>query len=305
MASSVQATVHAQLQAFKSALEQANQHLVEVESLLDNLDQEFDSFSAHLQTETEQHVGRLHTLTSQCHSLDGELTQAFTELGEALTATEDTSAPCVEETVKHISELQHDNDGLVQKIDEADHSVEQLVQEVGHLADDTSHKVNDAAHHIVDTGHQAANKFGNELVHHVAELHQKVEQTFHTFEQEANNHLHDLEQEVGSYSQHIGEQAQHFAEQAQSAGNGVKDKLVSSVSDLENGVMGHLGDLGQNIQHFHDDFMKLSEFITSLSTEGIEVVSEVGHAIDTVNVGLNGVVKTVTNVKEILDEIGL
>lgn len=302
---SIQATVHAQLQAFKAALEQANQHIVEVESLLDNLDHEFDSFAAHLQSETEQHLGRLHTLTSQCHSLDGELTQAFGELGEALTATEDAAAPCVDETVKKVAELQNDNDGLVHKIDEADHSVEQLVQEVGHLAEDTSHKVNDAAQHIIETGHQTANKFGNELVHHVTELHQKVEQTFHSFEQEANNHLHDLEQEVGGYAQHIGEQAHHFAEHAQNAGNAAKDKLVSSVGELENGVMGHLGDLGQNIQHFHDDFMKLSEFITSLSTEGIEVVGEVGEAIGTINVGLNGVVKTVSNVKEILDEIGL
>jgi chromosome segregation ATPase len=302
---SIQATVHAQLQAFKSALEQANQHIVEVESLMDNLDHEFDSFSAHLQSETEQHLGRLHTLTTSCHSLDGELTQAFTELGEALTAAEDMALPCVEETVKKVAELQHENDGLVHKIDEADHSVEQLVQEVGHFAEDTSHKVNDAAHHIVETGHQTANKFGNELVHHVTELHQKVEHTFHTFEQEANNHLHDLEQHVGSYSHHVAEQAHHFAEHAQNAGNAAKDKLVASVSELEHGVMGHLGDLGQNIQHFHDDFMKLSEFITGLSTEGIEMVGELGEAIGTVNVGLNGVVKTVTNVKEILDEIGL
>jgi cell division septum initiation protein DivIVA len=299
------ASVQAQLHAFKAAIDLANGHVMEVDALMTTLDHEFDSFAAHVQSETAQHLTLLHGLTAQCHALDGELTHAFGDLSHAVSAAEQDLGQEVDTLEKEATNLQHENDGFVQKTEEADHSVEQIVQEAGHFADDTNAKVHDAAQHIIDTGHQTAEKFGNELVHHVNDLHQKIDQTYHGFEQDANNHLHTLEQDVHGYASHVSEQAQHFADQAHNAGNAAKDKLMATVHDLEHGVTGHLGDLAHDIQGFHDSFMKLSEFITTLTSEGVDAVSELGQAMDAANVGLNGVVKTVTNVKDILDEIHL
>ncbi len=299
------ASVQAQLHAFKAAIDQANQHVMEVDALMNTLDHEFETFASHLQTETEQHLTLLHGLTAQCHSLDSELAHAFGDLSHAVSAAEQELGQEVAELEKEATNLQHENDGFVQRTEESDHSVEQIVQDTSHFADDTNAKVHEAAQHIIDTGHQTAEKFGNELVHHVTDLHQKIDQTYHGFEQEANNHLHELGQEVHSYASHVSEQAQHFADQAHNAGNAAKDKLMASVHELEHGVTGHLGDLGHDIQTFHDSFMKLSEFITTLSNEGVVAVEDLGLVMEATNVGLNGVVKTVTNVKEILDEIHL
>lgn len=299
------ASVQAQLQAFKAAIDQANGHVLEVDGLMDSLDHEFETFASHLHSETEQHLTLIHGLTAQCHALDSELTQLFGELGSLVVSAEQDLGHEVDVLEKEAINLQHENDSFVQKTEEADHSVQQIVQDAGHLADDTNGKIHEASQHIIETGHQAANKFGNELVHHVTDLHQKIETTYHGFEQQANNHLQTLEHEVQGYASHVGEQAQHFADQAHSAGNAAKDKLMSSLHDLEQGVTGHLGDLGHNVEQFHDSFMKLSEFITTLSGEGVNAVGELGQAMDATNVGLNGVVKTVTNVKEILDEIHL
>lgn len=301
----IRAQVQAQLQAFKAAIDQSNQQVQELEGLMDNLDHEFESFASHLQSETQQHLKMLNGMTAKCHSLDSELTQVFTELTSTISAAEGHLDQEVNELEKESANLQRWNDGFVHKLEEADHDVERIVQDVGHHAQEAAHKIDEAANHIIETGHKTANKFGNELVDHVNSIHQKTDQVFHEFEQEANNHLHDLEQEVGNYGHHLTEQAQHFAEQAQNSGNEAKEKMMNTVHELEQGVMGHLGDLGQNVEHFHDSFIKMSEFITHLTAEGVETVDALGQAMDTVNVGLNGVAETVSNVKEILDEIGL
>ncbi len=301
----IHASVQAQLHAFKAAIDQANQHVMEVDNLMNSLDHEFESFAAHLQSETEQHLTLLHGLTAQCHALDSELAHAFGDLNNAVSAAEQDVGQEVQELEQEATMLQHENDGFVQRTEESDHSIEQIIQDTHHFADDTNAKVHEAAQHIIETGHQAANKFGNELVHHVNDLHQKIDQTYHGYEQEATNHLHALEQEVHGYASHVAEQAHHFADQAHDVGNAAKDKLMASVHELEHGVTGHLGDLGHNIESFHDSFMKLSEFITTLSNEGVSVVDDLGLVMEATNVGLNGVVKTVTNVKDILDEIHL
>ena len=302
---SISAHVQAQLHAAKAAIDQAYQQVQDLDGMMDSLDHEFDTFTSHLLSETQQHLKLLNGLTSQCHVLDSELTQVFTELSSAMHTAEGQLGGEVTELEKEGGNLLRWNDGFIHMLEESDHTVEQVVQDVGHVADEVSHKVGEAAHHIIETGEQTANKFGNELVHHVKGLHDKVDQIYHGFEQEANNRLHDLEHEVSNYSTHLVEQAQHFAEHAQHAGHEAKEKLMSSVHELENGVVGHLTDLSHNVQHFHDSFMKMAEFVTNLTTEGIEVVGELGHAMDATNVGLNGVAKTVSNVKEILDEISL
>jgi len=49
----------------------------------------------------------------------------------------------------------------------------------------------------------------------------------------------------------------------------------------------------------------VSETVTNLTSHGVDTVAVMSEAAESTNVGLNEIIGSVTDVKEILDEIGL
>ena len=301
----IRSQVQATLDTFQASVTEASEQVAELESLMDTMDQAFEDFFNEMQQETQQRIRDLNRLQAQCHKVEADVGRLAAETNSGLGGAESELGSDMDKLDDGTSKMIADNDGLQGHVEESDNTLQSLLDQIGEAADNVGSKAKSAIAQVIDVGERAGDTFGNTLVDGLKGVNGQLDDAFNSFQQEANGLVNEVEDNVQTLAQSVAEAAQNFAEEAQNQGKAAESGLMDAVGNLESSFMGNLGELGDNVQSFVDNFTQLSEMFTNVTESAVTTVGEVGDAMDSVNIGLKGVVGTIQNVKDILDEISL
>lgn len=301
----IRSQVQATLDAFQASVTEASEQVAELEGLMDTMDQAFEDFFNEMQRETQQRIRDLNRLQAQCHKVEADVGRLAAETNSGLGSASSEIGSDMDKLDDGTSKMIADNDSLQGHVEESDNTLQSLLDQVAEAADNVGNKAKSAITQVIAVGERAGDTFGNTLVDGLKGVNGQLDEAFNGFQQEANSLISEVEDNVQTLAQSVTEAAQNFAEEAQNQGKAAESGLMDAVGNLESSFMGNLGELGDNVQSFVDNFTQLSEMFTSVTESAVTTVGEVGDAMDSVNIGLKGVVGTIQNVKDILDEISL
>jgi phage-related protein len=297
--------VQSVLEGFQSSVTEASEQVAELEGLMDTMDQAFEDFFNEMQQETQQRIRDLNKLQAQCHKVETDVGRLVAETNSALGGAESEVGSDIDKLEEGTTKMIADNDGLQGHIEDSDNTVQNLIDQIAEGAENVGSKAKSAIEHVISVGERTADTFGNTLVDGLKSVNSTVEEAFNGFQQDANNLVNEVQDNVQNLAQSVTDAAQSFAEEVQNQGKSAESGLMDAVGNLENSFLGNLGELGDNVQSFVDNFTQLSEMFTNVTESAVTTVGEIGDAMDSVNIGLKGVVGTIQNVKDILDEISL
>ena len=301
----VQAQVQQQLDQFKAQVHEAAQQVSSLEELMTQVEAGFTK----LEADIEERMGQLNTMFGNLEPMIQEVTHEFQQEYDALLALcqkaegefHDDAATIEQDC----NQFAHEMEDYVHAIEEHDHTVEQHVQDAANKAQEVINKAKSIAEHVVDTGVHTATTVVHGVESAAKSVEHGVEQVVHTVQQGISTAVQGLLGHGNDIGSLVRAQAQHLGEGLQNQDAQLESEMQNLLHQLEAGTTEHLDKLIQEVEQMEHAITAVSETVTQLTTSGVDSIGIMTSVAEATNVGLNTVVGSVKDVKEILDEVGL